>query len=134
METDDRDDSLHLYAFGQAREYLITHNGREYDSEAIAGVAHRYQFPEFGPLSHALRRIRRGDVRPQKLYWFPGIIWTTLSLGRLGHSMIVEHAVEEMAAARIEVIGLLPDGSRAQLKSPCTRPFLPQMKGFLRPK
>ncbi|WP_321170701.1 hypothetical protein [Embleya scabrispora] len=30
------------YGFGSARKYVLVHDGKEYDSKAIAGVAHRY--------------------------------------------------------------------------------------------
>ncbi|MFD3452905.1 hypothetical protein ACFWVC_12080 [Streptomyces sp. NPDC058691] len=35
-----RDAFLHKYAFGPARAYRLVHDGRTYDSKAIAGVAH----------------------------------------------------------------------------------------------
>ena len=37
-----RDSFLRQYGFGRARGYFIVHNGRQYDSKAIAGVAYRY--------------------------------------------------------------------------------------------
>lgn len=45
-----RDAFLHRYGFGRAREYFLIHEGREYDSKAILGAAHGYQFPDRGPL------------------------------------------------------------------------------------
>jgi hypothetical protein len=39
------------YGFGSARTYVLTYEGRSYDSKAIAGVAHGYQFPGQGPLT-----------------------------------------------------------------------------------
>jgi hypothetical protein len=44
---------LQHYGFGRARQYLLVHNGQRYDSKAIAGAAHGYQFPELGPLRAA---------------------------------------------------------------------------------
>lgn len=41
---------LEAYGFAPAREYVLRHADGEYDSKAILGVAHRYQFPEAGPL------------------------------------------------------------------------------------
>jgi hypothetical protein len=41
---------LQKYGFGQAREYFLVVDGREYDSKAIIGAAHGYQFPDQGPL------------------------------------------------------------------------------------
>ncbi|MFE3497774.1 HNH endonuclease [Streptomyces sp. NPDC059175] len=35
-----RDAFLAKYGFGEARSYVMVHDGREYDSKAIAGVAH----------------------------------------------------------------------------------------------
>lgn len=45
-----REKFLESYGFAPAREYLLLFEGREYDSKAIAGVAHKYQFPEQGAL------------------------------------------------------------------------------------
>ncbi|MFB7983260.1 HNH endonuclease [Streptomyces vinaceus] len=35
-----RDEFLAKYGFGEARSYVVMHEGREYDSKAIVGVAH----------------------------------------------------------------------------------------------
>ncbi len=48
-----REDFLHHYGFGPARDYRLLFNGREYDSKAIAGVAHRFPAPGAVPLSAA---------------------------------------------------------------------------------
>src|SRR5690242_13258272 len=47
-----RDEFLKKYGYGRAKRYLIEHEGRRYDSKAITGVAHGYQFPEQGPLTN----------------------------------------------------------------------------------
>ncbi|GAA5003156.1 HNH endonuclease [Kitasatospora paranensis] len=39
-----QDAFLTTYGYGVAREYLLVHEGREYDSKAIAGVAHKYEY------------------------------------------------------------------------------------------
>jgi len=39
------------YGFGNAREYLLIYNGNSYPSKAIVGVAHKFQFPQEGPLT-----------------------------------------------------------------------------------
>ncbi|MFF7994727.1 hypothetical protein ACFZDG_33760 [Kitasatospora xanthocidica] len=39
-----QDAFLAEYGFAQARNYLLVHEGREYDSKAIAGVAHHYEY------------------------------------------------------------------------------------------
>lgn len=33
---------LHTYGYGSATRYLLVHDGKDYDSKAVAGVAHRY--------------------------------------------------------------------------------------------
>ena len=37
-----RDRFLAKYEFGQARDYLLVHDGKAYDSKAIVGVAHKF--------------------------------------------------------------------------------------------
>jgi hypothetical protein len=44
---------LAKYRFGRARTYFLQHQGRRYDSKAIAGVAHGIEFPDRGPLTAA---------------------------------------------------------------------------------
>jgi hypothetical protein len=39
-----RDEFLDRYKFGKARGYFVVHNGRRYDSKAIAGAAHAHAF------------------------------------------------------------------------------------------
>ena len=41
---------LSKYGYGAARQYFLQIDSRMYDSKAIAGVAHGYQFPHLGPL------------------------------------------------------------------------------------
>jgi hypothetical protein len=45
-----QDAFLRHYRFRRATKYLLIHQGRAYDSKAIVGAAHGYQFPELGPL------------------------------------------------------------------------------------
>ena len=46
-----RDAFLKKYGFGRARSYFLIVEGRRYDSKAILGAAHGYEFPEQGPLT-----------------------------------------------------------------------------------
>ncbi len=41
---------LEKYGFHPARSYFLVVEGRDYDSKAIVGAAHGYQFPHLGPL------------------------------------------------------------------------------------
>ncbi|HYD86237.1 MAG TPA: DUF3427 domain-containing protein [Vitreimonas sp.] len=45
-----REAFLDRYGFGQSRSYFLVHNGRYYDSKAIAGVAHGFTSPDASPL------------------------------------------------------------------------------------
>ncbi len=45
-----RDEFLKKYGFGPAKAYYLFDEGIKYDSKAIIGVAHGYEFPEKGPL------------------------------------------------------------------------------------
>ena len=47
-----REAFLAQYGFGKAREYFLVLGRKRYDSKAIMGAAHGYQFPEKG-LLHA---------------------------------------------------------------------------------
>ncbi len=46
-----RGEFLSRYGFHEARDYLLYLDGKTYDSKAIVGVAHKFEFPEEGPLA-----------------------------------------------------------------------------------
>lgn len=45
-----REAFLEKYGFGPARRYFLEYHGTLYDSKAIVGVAHGYEFPSHGIL------------------------------------------------------------------------------------
>ena len=45
-----RDAFLEKYGYAHAKNYVLVHDGSEYDSKAICGVAYGYDFPDQGPL------------------------------------------------------------------------------------
>ncbi len=45
-----RDNFLRKYNFGPARAYFVRRDGKYYDSKAIVGAAHGYQYPQKGQL------------------------------------------------------------------------------------
>ena len=51
FDTVERAAFLERHAFGAARSYVLHHDGREYDSKAIAGAASGYQYSTRGPLA-----------------------------------------------------------------------------------
>jgi len=60
-----RDAFLAKYGFRQSFRYHVAHEGRLYDSKAIVGVAHRFQFPESGPLKASEFNGGESTVRPK---------------------------------------------------------------------
>ena len=44
---------LDKYGYGVAKRYYLEIDDQLYDSKAIVGVAHKYQFPSEGPLTPA---------------------------------------------------------------------------------
>lgn len=67
QEFDDlrREGFLEKYGFSPAREYVLVHNGRAYDSKAILGAAHGMQRPDLGPLAHT--EFNGGEQTTSKL-------------------------------------------------------------------
>jgi hypothetical protein len=45
-----RDNFLRKYGFGPSRVYFVRRDGNSYDSKAIVGAAHGYQYPQMGRL------------------------------------------------------------------------------------
>ncbi|MEU6774075.1 hypothetical protein [Streptomyces sp. NPDC046759] len=69
-----REAFLETYHFGKARSYVLVHEGREYDSKAIAGVAHKWDQGralapgEFsGGKDHAVAWLKRLGFQVEKL-------------------------------------------------------------------
>jgi hypothetical protein len=60
-----RDAFLRKYGYGSAKSYFVQHDGRGYDSKAIAGVAVGKQFPERGALRN--NEFSGGEVVKHKL-------------------------------------------------------------------
>jgi len=59
-----RDRFLEKYGFRPARRFRLIHDGKIYDSKAIAGVAYGYQFPDHGPLKFSEFSGGEETVRP----------------------------------------------------------------------
>jgi hypothetical protein len=50
FDTLGRTQFLAKYGYRKARSYFLVRDGRVYDSKAIAGAAHGYEYPNVGPL------------------------------------------------------------------------------------
>ncbi|MFE5770898.1 HNH endonuclease [Streptomyces sp. NPDC056485] len=132
------------YGYRAAISYLLVHEGREYDSKAIAGVAHRHDFGEalkptqlHGGLKHAVAWLRRegftvveppktfhrrvGDVRPARRAAGPALHRPVLLLWAIGQAvsgaprMQTWSAVRDALAPLMEKYARVDDGVDAVL-------------------
>lgn len=60
-----RERFLQKYGYGPAKSYFVQHDGKPYDSKAVAGVAVGKELPERGPLRN--NEFSGGDTVKQKL-------------------------------------------------------------------
>ncbi len=82
-----RDRFLEKYGFGRARAYFLVHRGRHYDSKAIVGAAHGFQFGRsLGPQDFS---GGKATVRPK--------------LESLGYT-VVAHKVDDSSSALPEEV------------------------------
>ena len=86
-----REAFLSKYGFGPARTYFLIHQGSRYDSKAILGAAHGYQFPEIGPLSH--KDFSGGERRAAKKLRSLGFEVTSSNMGK-NYWLIIEKSDE----------------------------------------
>ncbi|MFF4332333.1 HNH endonuclease [[Kitasatospora] papulosa] len=121
-----------IYGFRAAATYLLEHEGNLYDSKAIAGVAHKYDFgvalkpssPGLsGGLKHAVAWLRRegftvveppktfhrrvGDVRPARRAPGPALHRPVLLLWAIGQTLAGAPRMQRWAATRDAVAPLL---------------------------
>ncbi len=75
-----RDEFLTRYGFGRAKRYYILHNGRVYDSKAIAGVATKHESATGTPLANS--QFSGGEHQVAKL------------MRRLGFTIVTEVPAE----------------------------------------
>ena len=59
-----RDAFLKKYGYGKAHGYFVEENGELFDSKAILAAAHRYQFPDIGPLKYGTFGGGKATVQP----------------------------------------------------------------------
>ena len=87
---------LELYGFGKARTFVLIHDGKSYDSKAIVGAAHGFQFGR--PLSPNEFSGGQATVVPK--------------LAHLGFKVIALELDEESAAIPEEVPETIWEGAR----------------------
>ncbi|MET8958150.1 HNH endonuclease signature motif containing protein [Streptomyces sp. NPDC004074] len=118
------------YGYRAAASYLLIHEGRQYDSKAIAGVAHLYDFGRAlkpselsGGLDHAVAWLRRegftvvtppktfqrrvGDVRPARRTAGPSLHRPVLLLWAIGQALAGAPRMQSWSATRDAVAPLM---------------------------
>ncbi|MDT0466130.1 HNH endonuclease signature motif containing protein [Streptomyces gibsoniae] len=132
-----RETFLDTYHFRAAASYLLVHGGREYDSKAIAGVAHLYDFGEAlkpsqfsGGLKHAVAWLRRegftvveppktflrrvGDVRPARRAGGAALHRPALLLWAIGQAVAGAPRMQPWSATRDALAPLLEKYAHAE--------------------
>ncbi|MGW2864996.1 HNH endonuclease [Streptomyces sp. NPDC001205] len=118
------------YGYRAAVTYVLVHEGRQYDSKAIAGVAHKYDFGQAlkhselsGGLKHAVAWLRRegfsvveppktfqrrvGDVRPARRATGPALHRPVLLLWAIGQAVAEAPRMQSWSTVRDAVAPLL---------------------------
>jgi hypothetical protein len=101
-----RDAFLARYGFGVSRRYVLRHEGRDYDSKAVAGVAYGIQFPHDPPCTPA---TINGGV---------GYAGAATVLRRMGFDVFDTHGRRGAAADRIPARIVSNATPRAALRPP----------------
>ncbi|WP_406308584.1 HNH endonuclease [Streptomyces sp. NBC_00121] len=128
-----------IYHYRAAATYLLVHEGKQYDSKAIAGVAHKYDFGTplkpselSGGLKHAVAWLKRegftvveppktfqrrvGDVRPARRPVGPALHRPILLLWAIGQAVAGAPRMQSWSTTRdavaplIEKYGQVSDG------------------------
>ncbi|OIK02632.1 HNH endonuclease [Streptomyces sp. MUSC 14] len=125
------------YGYRAAVTYLLVHEGRQYDSKSIAGVAHRYDFgdalkpSEFsGGLKHAVAWLRRegftvveppkpflrrvGDVRPARRTGGTAVHRPALLLWAIGQAAAGAHRMQSWSTTCDALASLLEKYAHAE--------------------
>jgi 5-methylcytosine-specific restriction protein A len=132
-----RETFLNTYGFRAATSYLLVHEGREYDSKAIAGVAHLYDFGEAlkpsqlrGGVKAAVAWLRRegftvveqpktflrrvGDVRPARRSGGVAMHRPVLLLWAIGQAIAGAPRMHQWSAVRNALAPLLEKYGQAE--------------------
>jgi 5-methylcytosine-specific restriction protein B len=90
---------LDKYGFSPSRKYFLVYEAKRYDSKAIVGAAHGYQYPELGPLKHT--EFSGGEQTVQRKLEHLGFTVETIDAGDLaGLSEGLEAVLKQYPAAR----------------------------------
>jgi hypothetical protein len=91
-----RDGFLAKYGFGKAREYFLKLGDKLYDSKAIVGAAHGYQYPERGPLK--AEDFSGGEQTVRKKLEDLGYVVIRLGESRSSHGLGITDKIDEATA------------------------------------
>jgi hypothetical protein len=140
-----RDAFLKRYGFGHARRFRVEYNGKLYDSKALLGAAHGFQFPDKGSLastdfsggeSTTVRKLRDlgftvvpvssdGDEAGETGQPISELIPQVLELQQAWS----QYNTPEMQQRGMLIRKLIPAAVRALLPSEGTLPFTPSIEG-----
>ena len=112
-----RGNFLEKYGFRPARSFFLSHQGRRYDSKAIAGAAYGYQFPDRGPMKADEFSGGEDTVRPVlERIGFDIISEGTSVTGAEDREASVQTALESFLGSYSEIRSSTPFGRNEQLQ------------------
>ena len=112
-----RGNFLEKYGFRPARSFFLSHQGRRYDSKAIAGAAYGYQFPDRGPMKADEFSGGEDTVRPVlERIGFDIISEGTSVAGAEDREASVQTALESFLGSYSEIRSSTPFGRNEQLQ------------------
>lgn len=140
-----REQFLAKYGFKKARQYLLELHGSLYDSKAILGAAHGFQFPDEGPLTwdefsggENTTRRKLADLGFTVLTKEPDVEdepESALPIGELVNSVLeLQHSWSQDNRPEMQERGRLvrtelPRTLRTLLPEPGSLPFAPEIEG-----
>ena len=140
-----RDEFLAKYGFKKARQFYVELHGSLYDSKAILGAAHGFQFPEHGPLTW--NEFSGGERTTRKKLSDLGFVVTSkgpqtdedsdevLPVGELINWVLeLQHSWSNENTPQMQERGQLirkelPLAVKALLPEPGSLPFTPEVEG-----
>jgi 5-methylcytosine-specific restriction enzyme B len=108
FDRDDRDAVLDRHGFQRARDWLVVHNGREYDSKALYGIAYGIQYPDEEPIR--LRGLQGGGTVLRRLRAL-GFEIRSMKAG----ASALRDGIEAILSAYLQARAVQPFGSSAPI-------------------
>src|SRR6266487_620908 len=100
-----RDAFLARYGFSPARDVVVLHEGRRYDSKPIVGAARGHQHPNLGPLRHTEFSGGRPTIAKLEQLGFEVERLNTTDADPAAAGRLLRDFVDSYVAARGETFG-----------------------------